>query len=258
MKGRIIMLEPISVKRNSLLSPEQVKQYEEEGYLVIRNGCSNDLIEAFNSHIYTIRSAAKLPDWADPHKGHEISDKDRFSVRLFNPHLHDGFSLQIMKLPIIRDTLPQLLGDEAVGIQSMYFYKSPGSPGQAAHQDYYYIDNNPNTLTAAWIAMEDVDEENGCLWVIPGSHKEGLLPHGRVKDVGEHEAWTDETEGADLSKQIPVVMKSGDIVFFHNLLIHSSGKNRTDNRWRRSYVCHYIRHDSTIEREDLKNKISLS
>jgi phytanoyl-CoA hydroxylase len=251
------MFESVTIKRTLPLSPEQVKQYEEDGYLVIRNGCSSDLIEVFNAHIYTIRSAEKLPDWAHPRKGHEISDKDRFSVRLFNPHLHDGFSLQMMKLPIIRDTLAQLLGDEAVGIQSMYFYKSPGSPGQAAHQDYYYIDNKPNTLTAAWIAMEDVDEENGCLWVIPGSHKEGLLPHGRVKDVSEHEAWTDETEGADLSKQIPVVMKSGDIVFFHNLLIHSSKKNRTDDRWRKSYVCHYIRHDSTIEREDLKNKISL-
>ncbi|MEH6992581.1 phytanoyl-CoA dioxygenase family protein [Neobacillus drentensis] len=251
------MLEPVSVKRTSPLSPEQVKQYEEDGYLVIRNGCSNDLIEAFNSHNYTIRSAEELPDWAHPRYGHEISDKDRFTVRLFNPHLHDGFSLQMMKLPIIRDTLAQLLGDQAVGIQSMYFYKSPGSPGQAAHQDYYYIDNKPNTLTAAWIAMEDVDEENGCLWVIPGSQKQGLLPHGRVKDVSEHEALTDETEGADLSKQIPVLMKSGDIVFFHNLLIHSSGKNRSMDRWRRSYVCHYIRHDSTIELEYLKKKISL-
>ncbi|KKI91096.1 phytanoyl-CoA dioxygenase [Bacillus sp. SA1-12] len=251
------MLNPVTAKRTLPLTPEQLKQYEEDGYLVIRQGCSNDLIEAFNSHIYTIRSAENIPDWARPRKGNEISDRERFSLRLFNPHLHDGFSLQMMKLPIIRDTLAQILGDDAVGIQSMYFYKSPGSPGQAAHQDYYYIDNKPNTLTAAWVAMEDVDEENGCLWVIPGSHKDGLLPHGRVKDTSEHESWTDETEGADFSKEIPVVMKSGDIVFFHNLLIHSSKKNRTSDRWRRSYVCHYIRHDSTVVREDLKKKISL-
>ena len=52
-------------------------------------------------------------------------------------------------------------------------------------------------------------------WVFVGysrSHKDGLLPHGRVKDTSEHESWTDETEGADLSKQIPVVMEKGDIV----------------------------------------------
>ncbi|MBS4222633.1 phytanoyl-CoA dioxygenase family protein [Lederbergia citrea] len=247
------------VKENLIapLSLEQIAQYEKDGYLVVRGGCSNDLIDAYNSYIYTIRSAEEIEEWAKPHIGKILTDEDRFSLRVFNPHLHDGFSLQMMKLPIVRGALAQLLGDEAVGIQSMYFYKSPGSPGQAAHQDYYYIHNEPNTLTAAWIAMEDVDEANGCLWVIPGSHKDGLLPHGRVKDKSEHEAWTDETEGADLSKQIPVIMEKGDIVFFHNLLIHSSGKNRTEDRWRRSYVCHYIRHDSEVDRDDLKKKISL-
>lgn len=248
---------PVREKRLASLSNEQIKQYEKDGFLVLKGGCSKDLVDAYNSHIYTIRSAEEMEEWAKPHAGKTLTGKDRFSLRLFNPHLHDGFSLQMMKLPIVRGALAQILGDEAVGIQSMYFYKSPGSPGQAAHQDYYYIRNEPNTLTAAWIAMEDVDEENGCLWVIPGSHQEGLLPHGRVKDTSEHESWTDETEGADLSKQIPVVMEKGDIVFFHNLLIHSSGKNRTDDRWRRSYVCHYIRHDSVIQREDLKKKISL-
>lgn len=85
----------------------------------------------------------------------------------------------------------------------------------------------------------------------------GLLPHGKVKNIDEHEPWTDETEGVDLSSQVPLVMGKGDIVFFDNLLIHSSNKNRSEDRWRRSYVGHYIRHDSRIEREDLKRKISL-
>ncbi|HLU22396.1 phytanoyl-CoA dioxygenase family protein [Lederbergia graminis] len=239
------------------LSAEQISQYERDGYLVVSQGCSKDLIHVYNSHIYNIRSAENVVDWAKPSPNKQLNDDGRFSLRLFNPHLHDSFSEQMMKLPIIRGALAQLLGDEAVGIQSMYFFKAPGTPGQAAHQDYYYIDNEPNTLTAAWIAMEDVDEENGCLWVIPGSHKDGLRPHGRVKDSSEHEAWTDETEGVDLSKQIPVVMKEGDIVFFHNLLIHSSGKNRSTDRWRKSYVCHYVRHDSEVVREDLNKKISL-
>ncbi|MEK3890496.1 phytanoyl-CoA dioxygenase family protein [Bacillus sp. FSL K6-3431] len=251
------MNTPVKENRMAPLSGEQIAQYEKDGFLVVKGGCSNDLIDAYNSYIYTIRAAEEIQEWAKPHIGKILSDKDRFSLRVFNPHLHDGFSLQMMKLPIVRGVLAQMLGDEAVGIQSMYFYKSPGSPGQAAHQDYYYIHNEPNTLTAAWIAMEDVDEENGCLWVLPGSHKEGLLSHGRVKDKSEHESWTDEAEGADLSKQLPVVMEKGDIVFFHNLLIHSSGKNRTEDRWRRSYVCHYIRHDSVVERDDLRKKIVL-
>jgi len=240
------------------LTRDQVGQYERDGYLILRKACSDDLIDMYNAHIHTIRSGDDMPEWARPRKGdNPVDDADRFSIRLFNPHLHDGFSLQMMKHPVVRGALAQLLGDEAVGVQSMYFYKEPGSPGQAAHQDYYYIRNEPNTLTAAWIAMERVDVENGCLWAIPGSHKLGLLPHGKVKNLDEHEAWTDETEGVDLSQEIPLEMDKGDIVIFHNLLIHSSLRNKTKDRWRRSYVCHYIRHDSTIEREDLKKKIPL-
>lgn len=246
----------VKAERTAPLLHEQIAQYERDGYIVIPNGCSDDLIDAFNSHIHSIRSADEMAEWVLPRKGNTVDEKDRFSVRLFNPHLHDGFSLQLMKLPVVRGALAQLLGDEAAGVQSMYFYKEPGAPGQAAHQDYYYIRNNPNTLTAAWVAMEYTNEENGCLYVIPGSHKLGLLPHGSVKNLKEHEAWTQETEGIDLSQEIPVVLNKGDILIFHSLLIHSSTRNRS-TRWRRSYVCHYIRHDSQIEREDLKKKIPL-
>ncbi|WP_240633065.1 phytanoyl-CoA dioxygenase family protein [Paenibacillus montanisoli] len=237
------------------LTDEQINQYEKDGYVIIRNGCSEDLIDAFNAHIYTIRSAKEIADWAVP--GKTWTDKDRFSTRLFNPHKQDGFSLQMIKLPIIRGALCQLMGDEAVGIQSMYFFKEPGAKGQAAHQDYYYIKTEPNTMIAASIAMDKTDEENGCLWVIPGSHKLGLLTHGEVKDLVEHEHWTHETEGIDLGKQIPVIMEKGDLLIFHNLLIHSSTLNRSTNRWRRSYVCHYVHHASFVGPEHLRFKTPL-
>lgn len=235
------------------LTEVQIQQYHKDGYLLLKKGCSDDLITAFNRHIHEIRAADVIPEWA------HVEDKDRFSIRLFNPHQQDSFSRQVMKLPIIRGALAQLMGNEAVCVQSMYFYKEPGSPGQAAHQDFYYIKDDPMTMIAAWIAMEDlIDEENGCLWVIPGSQKLGLLPHGKVKNIAEHEPWTDETENIDLSKEIPVVMEKGDILFFHELLIHSSTRNRSQNRWRRSYVCHYIREDSAVQhREDLREKYPL-
>lgn len=237
----------------TVLSEVQIEFFREQGYILIKKGCSADLIDAYNNHIYDLRSQDPLPDWAacDPNK--------RFALRLFNPHTQDSFSRQLMKLPVIRGALAQLMGKEAVCVQSMYFYKEPGSPGQASHQDYYYIRNDPMTMIAAWTAMEDsVDEENGCLYVIPGSHKLGLLPHGAVKNLDEHEHWTEETEGVDTSRQIPVVMEKGDILFFSELLIHSSSKNRSKDRWRRSYVCHYIREDAEVlHREDLRKKYPL-
>jgi len=61
-----------------------------------------------------------------------------------------------------------------------------------------------------------------------------------------------------LNQQIPIMMEKGDILFFHELLIHSSNRNRSTDRWRRSYVCHYIREDSAVTlREDLREKYSL-
>ncbi|WP_308638169.1 phytanoyl-CoA dioxygenase family protein [Paenibacillus silvisoli] len=234
------------------ITQAQIDEFHEQGFLLIKKGCSDDLIDAYNGHIYSLRDQDPMPEWA------ACDESKKYSVRLFNPHLHDGFSAQMMKLPVIRGTLAQLMGKEAVGIQSMFFYKEPGSPGQAAHQDFYYIKNDPMTMIAAWIAMEErVDIENGCLWVIPKSHKLGLLPHGAVKNIDEHEPWTDETEGIDLKQQIPVEMEKGDILFFHELLIHSSGRNRSTDRWRRSYVCHYIREDATTPRLDLQKKFPL-
>ncbi|MBO9610673.1 MAG: phytanoyl-CoA dioxygenase family protein [Paenibacillaceae bacterium] len=230
------------INQSPLLQPfseEQIEFFKEQGYLLLKKGCSVQLADAFNGHVYDIRKQSPMPEWA------ACEESKKYASRLFNPHVNDSFSRQIMKLPVIRGGLAQLMGKEAVCVQSMYFYKEPGSPGQASHQDYYYIKNDPMTMIAAWTAMEDlVDEENGCLWVIPGSHKLGLLPHGAVKNLEEHEHWTDETEGVDTSKQMPVIMEKGDILFFSELLIHSSNKNRSIDRWRRSYVCHYIREDS--------------
>lgn len=252
-------LEVTIPERLQPLTQEEIDFFHEQGYLLLKGGCSTDLIDAFNGHIHDIRSSDEIPEWALPRKAGIVEEKERFSVRLFNPHKHDSFSRQVMKLPVVRGALAQVMGDEAVCVQSMYFYKEPGSPGQAAHQDYYYIKDDPKSMVAAWIAMEElVDEENGCLWVIPGTHRLGLLPHGQVKNLEEHEAWTHETEGVDLTQQVPVVMEKGDILLFHELLIHSSFKNRSKDRWRRSYVCHYIRHDSTVlHREDLRRKYPL-
>ncbi|WP_135550653.1 phytanoyl-CoA dioxygenase family protein [Paenibacillus cymbidii] len=241
------MKPAIDTKVLQPLSDEQLAKYRQDGYLILRQACSADLIDVYNAHIHAIRSAEDMPQWARPRRGQQyLGDKERFSVRIFHPHKNDGFSLQMMKLPVIRGALRQIYGQEALGIQTMYFYKDPGSPGQSAHQDYYYIKNEPNTITATWMALEDVDTENGCMHVIPGSHRLGLLPHGAVRNIQEHEANLHEIEGVDLTREIPVPMKKGDVLIFDGLLIHSSTRNRSADRWRRSFVCHYIRGDSVI------------
>jgi phytanoyl-CoA hydroxylase len=245
------------------LTQEQIDHYDKHGYLLIRKGCSEDMIDAYNAHIYHLRSLPidEMEPWVKNRMHLEngnYSEKTRFTTRVFCPHQYDSFSLQMMKLPIIRGAVAQLLGDEAMGIQSMYFFKEPGASGQAAHQDYNYIRNEPNTLIGVWMAMDDTDEENGCLWVLPGSHRFGLLKHGDVKNRKEHDPDMSEIEEIDLTQEIPVVMEKGDILIIHNLVVHSSLRNRSPDRWRRANVFHYLRHDSVITvRDELKQKYAL-
>ena len=71
--------------------------------------------------------------------------------------------------------LTRVIGPDVKAMQSMLFIKAEGKPGQAWHQDEYFIPTRDRSLTAAWIALDDATTENGCLWVLPGSHRRGVI-----------------------------------------------------------------------------------
>jgi phytanoyl-CoA hydroxylase len=124
-------------------------------------------------------------------------------------------------------------------MQSMLFLKPPGLQGQAWHQDERFIPTRDRSLCGAWIALDDATIENGCLWVIPGSHRHGYLhpfrDHGRPDEFDP----TDEAYGFDDSGAVPVEVQTGDVVFFNGYLLHRSMRNRSD-RTRRALVNHYM------------------
>ena len=76
------------------------------------------------------------------------------------------------------DRLPleALIGPDILALQTMLFLKGPGKPGQGFHQDSYYIPTYPDSLCGAWLAIDDVDEENGCMYFTPGSQHEPIYP----------------------------------------------------------------------------------
>ena len=77
--------------------------------------------------------------------------------------------------PTIVDVLTKVIGPDVKCMQSMLFIKASGKPGQAWHQDEWAIPTRDRSLTGGWIALDDATVENGCLWVIPGSHKPGII-----------------------------------------------------------------------------------
>ena len=120
----------------------------------------------------------------------------------------------------------------------MLFVKPPSFQGQAWHQDEIYIPTRDRSLIGAWIAMDDATIENGCLWVIPGSHRQGYLyPQRQTQDLDEFDG-AGESHGFDDSVEVPVQVKAGAVVFFNGYLLHRSRKNRS-NIYRRVLVNHY-------------------
>lgn len=162
--------------------------------------------------------------------------------RLIHMHRWDEVSRDWMLDKRLGDVFTQLLGDTPLAVQTMLYFKPAGARGQALHQDQYYLRVQPGTCIAAWMALDNCDEENGCLQVVPGTHELPLLCPTKA-DTSE--SFTDVTVplSADMKPE-PVIMKAGDVLFFNGQLIHGSFPNRTEDRFRRSLIGHYIMADA--------------
>jgi ectoine hydroxylase-related dioxygenase (phytanoyl-CoA dioxygenase family) len=156
-----------------------------------------------------------------------------------------------------------------LALQTMLFVKGPGSPGQGWHQDSYYIPTYPDSLAAAWMPLERVDEENGCLYVTPGTQHEPVFPDAddrpgyggdpALADIkGLYGASADDEAVNGLTPvvrryaggEVPLVMDPGDVAFFGGHLLHRSLRNRSATRSRRAFVSHYCNARSFVAWHD--------
>jgi ectoine hydroxylase-related dioxygenase (phytanoyl-CoA dioxygenase family) len=87
------------------------------------------------------------------------------------------------------------------------------------------------------MALDDATVENGCIWVIPASHKWGVLPHERDDTLSDKVGY----RGPEVGVAVPV--KRGQVIAFSSLLLHRSGANATDKP-RRAYVIQYCQTDT--------------
>lgn len=125
-------------------------------------------------------------------------------------------------------------------IQSMVIFKPPHIGGEVKpHQDSTFLYTSPMNLVGFWIALEDADLENGCMWFAPGSHKKGVV--GRLKRRLENGAMATFYEGdrPSISPEefIAVPVQKGTLVLLHGEVVHKSGANSSD-RSRNIYTFH--------------------
>ncbi|MCY4091029.1 MAG: phytanoyl-CoA dioxygenase family protein [Caldilineaceae bacterium] len=133
---------------------------------------------------------------------------------------------------------PPLLSGDQVFMKPPHF----GS-AKPYHQDNFYFQCDPGDhVITAWIALDDVREENGCLRYIDGSHKGPILPHEAVP--GEPYNLVPPPELIDLDKESLALVRKGGVVFHHSQALHTSHRNESD-QWRRGYATHWVTSEVT-------------
>ncbi|MCF3649901.1 phytanoyl-CoA dioxygenase family protein [Synoicihabitans lomoniglobus] len=140
------------------------------------------------------------------------------------------------------------LGPNVKCMQTMLFIKSAGKPGQAWHQDEDYIPTRDRSLIGAWISIDHATVENGGLWIIPGSHRHGILWDQHWHDDRRFDC-SEESVGFPYTDDdaVPVEVKPGSIVFFNGYTLHRSLPNRAaPGTYRRALVNHYMRAESFL------------
>ena len=212
-------------------------RFVEDGYIVVPDLVSPDdlsrIVDDAQRFIAGDYPVSNLPDNGDVlavHFPHWVSPMAMDMVQ------HDGVIGVLSQ--ITGAHLPQWDGATKC-MQSMLFFKPPGLQGQAWHQDERFIPTRDRSLVGAWIAVDDANIDNGCLWVLPGSHRTGQL--WPTRDHGKPELFdpTDESFGFDDEAAIPVEVSAGSVVFFNGYLLHRSLPNRSTRR-RMALVNHYM------------------
>lgn len=126
-------------------------------------------------------------------------------------------------------------------LQSMYIFKPPRIGGEViCHQDAPYLWTEPQSCFGIWVALEDATVENGCLWGIPGGHKEAA-PRSRFrrKPAGGSEMVILDKRPWPEEECVPLEVSQGSVIVFHGQFPHRSDPNRSDKS-RQAYVLHLI------------------
>ena len=230
----------------SIVSDEQVQSFVENGYLVVPDLMDSNELKELKDDLIAVARGQYPNEGIDP-ASPDDTDEDILQriLCIHQPHYVSPIIEKYVRHPKICGILGQIAAahlpywDGSVKcMQSMYFVKPPQFQGQAWHQDEIYIPTRDRSLIGAWIAVDDATVENGCLYVIPGSHRNGYLYPQHQHENSDEFDFAPESHGFDEQAGVPVEVKAGTLVFFNGYLLHRSRKNRGQTT-RRVLVNHY-------------------
>ncbi len=231
------------------LTSEHQNQYADSGFVVVPGLFDRKTAKQMVEHYMVMRAEGPKPGDSGGTLD-QPDDPNHKYPRMINMHNWDELTERWAMQTDLLSAVEGLIDDTPVLRQTMIYFKPPGGRGQGLHQDQQYITIDP--LIGVWVALDESDAAVGQMTVVPGSHKLGLLP---VEAADTSVSFTNVQSAMPIGVQeVGVDMQPGDALFFHGKTIHGSYMNATAERWRRSFICHYVgEHAETFEPEDGKH-----
>ncbi|GJP30672.1 hypothetical protein CLOM_g4528 [Closterium sp. NIES-68] len=262
------------------LTEAQKQQYLDQGFLVVEDFVSADdcarmmrrideLLEGFDPasvNIFSTRDQARLTNDHFLDSARRVSfffeekafDADKKLVKpkklAINKVGHALHDLDSVFGPLSRSSkvssLCKSLGfHRPLPVQSMYIFKQPGIGGEVVpHQDSSFLYTDPPSCVGVWVAVQDATVENGCLYALPGSHRDPLARRF-VRDGKGGVVFDAPSPTYDLSQFVPLPVKAGTAVILHGQLVHFSYENKSPVS-RHAYSMHIVESDGAAYPSD--------
>lgn len=233
---------------------EFARHYAEHGFGLLANALSAAEVAEINADAlrlcrgdYGDIGYGWSGDGPPPSSGTSDEDLLRRYLCIHYPHKVSPPARAALANPRVVEAMTRVIGPNVKAMQSMLFIKSEGKPGQAWHQDEFFIPTRDRSLTAAWIALDDATVENGCLWVLPGSHRRGVIYPAREQDDARFDCTTEAYDFPYTDDQsVPVEIPAGTALIFNGYLLHRSLENSGRHGYRRALANHYMSAESLL------------
>ena len=203
----------VALQTPSRLTPEQAAFYRKHGYLAPLPGLGVDETAAMRASLEAFEAT----------RGFSAGDIH------MKGHLCFPWSHALASRPEILDPIEDLIGPDILLFASKFWIKPPRTGRFVSwHQDSAYFGLDPHELAAVWIALTDSNRDNGCVRVMPGSHRGAVHWHRETPDEDNLLGRGQTIEGLDESKAVDLELGEGEFSIHHERTAHGSLPNRTD------------------------------
>ena len=228
------------------ITDELVESYRRDGFVVLDQALPPEQVTALHTAAEQL-CRGDLGTVAGAPTMESTDDVLRQFLCIHHPHKASDLALAALHAPRVVETLTAVIGPNVKAMQSMLFIKAEGRPGQAWHQDEFFIPTRDRSLTAAWIALDDATVENGCLWVLPGSHRRGVIYPDREQEDLRFDCTVEAfdfpySDDAAVPDEVP----AGSAVIYNGYLLHRSLPNTGRRGLRRALANHYMSAESLL------------